>query len=90
MVIVTEVRLKTPSDFQSPSNLKERQSSTEFDGNKMSACFANILEKITIKQIMGNFAEAFCWNNQARKINKISDEIWKKLEIFKQSHSAVG
>ena len=87
MVIVTEVSLKTPSDFQSPSNLKELQSSTEFDGNKMSACFANILEKITIKQIMGNFAEAFCWNNQARKI---SDEIRKKLEIFKQSHSAVA
>lgn len=42
----TEVNLKTLSDFQSPSNLHELQSSTGFDGNTMSACFANILEDL--------------------------------------------
>ena len=36
---------------------------------------------------MGNFAETLT-NNQAKKINKISDEVRNKLEIWKQSHSA--
>ena len=46
----TEVSLKTPSDFQGPSNRQKLQSSTEFDGSTISACFSNILEKFTIKQ----------------------------------------
>ena len=51
----TEVSLKTPSDFQSTSNCQEIHSSNEFDGNTISVCFSNILEKFTIKQanIMG-------------------------------------
>ena len=71
----TEVSLKTPTDFQSPSNRQELQSPTEFDGNKTSACFSNIIEKFTIKltNIMGNFSEVLT-NNQAKHINKISDE----------------
>ena len=42
----TEVRLKTPSDFQGPSNRKKLQSSTEFDGSTISTCFSNIPRKI--------------------------------------------
>ena len=79
-----EVSLKTP-DFWSPSNHQE-QLSNEFDGNTVSACFSNILEKFTIKPayIMGSFAEVFK-NNQAKNINKINDEILKKLENFNKS-----
>ena len=40
----TEVTLKTFSDFQKPSNHQELQSSNEFDGNTISACFSNIIE----------------------------------------------
>ena len=40
----TEVSLKTFSDFQKPSNHQELQSSNEFDGNTISACFSNIIE----------------------------------------------
>ena len=74
----TEVSLKTPSDFQSPSNCQEIQSSTEFDGSTVSACFSNILEKSAIKQanIIGNLTEVLT-NNQAKNINKVSDEINK-------------
>ena len=55
----------------------------------MNACFSNILEKFTMKQanIMGNFAEVLP-NNQAKNINKISDEIGKKLESFNNSLTA--
>ena len=42
----TKISLKTPSDFQSPSNHQELQSSTEFDGSTMSACFIKILENL--------------------------------------------
>ena len=82
----TVVSLKTPSDFQGPSNHQELQSSTDFDGSTISACFSNILEKFTIKQadIMGNFAEVLA-NNQTKNINKISDEIGKKLGTFNDS-----
>ena len=67
----TEVILKTPSDFQSPSNCQELQSSNEFDKNTISGCFSNIQEKSTIKQadIMGSFAEVLT-NNQAKNIKK--------------------
>ena len=63
----TEVSLKTPSDFQGPSNCQELQSSNEFDGNTISAFFSDILEKFTIKQanIMESFAEVLT-NNQLR------------------------
>ena len=83
-----EVNLKTTSNFQSLSNHKEIQSSTEFDGSTMRACFSNILEKFTRKQanIMGNFAEALT-NNQAKNINKNCDEIGKKPETFNNSFS---
>ena len=79
----TEVSLKTPSDFQGSSNYQELQSSTEFDGSKISACFPNILGKRTIKQadIMGSFVEVLS-NNQTKNINKISNEIGKQSEIF--------
>ena len=82
----TEVSLKTPSDFQGPSNHQKLQSSTEFDGSTISGCFSNILEKFTIKQadIMGNFAEVLA-NNQTKSINKISNEIRKKLGTFNDS-----
>ena len=82
----TEVSLKTPSDFQSPSNRQELQSSNEFDGNTISACFSNILEKFTIKQanIMGSFADVLT-NNETKSVNKVSDEIGKKLKTFNNS-----
>ena len=82
----TEVSLKTSSDFQSTSNCQEIHSSNEFDGNTISVCFSNILEKFTIKQanIMGSFAEVLT-NNQTKNINKISNEIGKKLETFNNS-----
>ena len=82
----TEVSLKTPSDFQRPSNRQELQSSNEFDGSTTSACFSNILEELTIKQDdnVGGFAEVVT-NNQAKNINKISDEIGKNLETFSDS-----
>ena len=85
----TEVILKTPSDFQSPSNCQELQSSNEFDGSTTSACFSNILEEFTIKQDdnMRSFAEVVT-NNQAKNINKISDEIGKNLETFNDSLTA--
>ena len=84
-----ERSLKTPSDFQSPSNHQELRLSNEFDASTISACFSNILEKFTIKQddIMGSFAEVFA-NNQAGNIIKTSDEIEKKLEIFDDSLTA--
>ena len=82
----TEVSLNTPSDFQGSSNYQELQSSTEFNGSKISAYFPNILGKLTIKQadIMGNFAEVLS-NNQTKNINKISNETGKKSEIFNDS-----
>ena len=40
----TKISLKTASDFQSPSNRQELQSSTEFDGSAISACFIKILD----------------------------------------------
>ena len=82
----TEVSPKTLSDFQSPSNRQELQSSNEFDGSTTSACFSNILEELTIKQDdnVGGFAEVVT-NNQAKNINKISDEIGKNLETFNDS-----
>ena len=40
----TKISLKTASDFQSPSNRQELQSSTEFDGSTISACFIKILD----------------------------------------------
>ena len=76
----TEVSLKTSSDFQSPSNCQELQSSTEFDGNTVSTT----MQQANIK---GNFAEVLA-NNQANNINKISDEIGKKLETFNNSFTA--
>ena len=82
----SEVSLKTPSDFQNQLNDQELQSSTEFDGSTISACFSSILEKFTIKQddIMGSFLEALA-NNQTKNINKISNEIAKILETFNDS-----
>ena len=84
-----EVILKTPSDFRSPSNHQELQSSNEFDRNIKNACCSNILEKFTIKQanIIGSFPEVLT-SNQAKKINKISDEIGKKLKTFNNSLTA--
>ena len=78
-----EVSQKILFDFQSPSNRQELESSNEFDGNTISACFCNILEKFKIKQadIIGSFAEVLT-NNQAKNINKMKDEIGKKLETF--------
>ena len=69
--------IKPPRTTQSPN---------EFDGNTISACFSNVLGKFTIKQanIMGSFAEVLT-NNQTKNINKISDEIGKKLETFNNS-----
>ena len=60
----TEVSLKTPSDFQSPPNHQELQLFNEFDGNTISACFWNILQKFTIKQAntMGGFADVLTNN----------------------------
>ena len=68
-----KISKKTSSDFQSPSNCQELQLSNEFDGNTISACFSNILEKFTIKQtdFMGSFAEVLT-KNQAKSINKIN------------------
>ena len=40
----TKISVKTPTDFQSPSNHQELQSSTEFNGSTMSECFIKILE----------------------------------------------
>ena len=82
----TEVSLRFFSDFQGSSNYQELQSSTEFDGSKLSACFPDMLGKLTIKQadIMGSFAEVLS-NNQTKNINKISNEIGKKSEIFNDS-----
>ena len=90
----TEVSLKTPSDFQGPSNRQKLQTSSEFDGSTISACFSNILEKFTIKQadIMRSFAEVFA-NNKTKNINKISNETGKKLETLNDSliaHKAKG
>ena len=42
----TEVSLKTSSDSQSPSNGQGLQSSTEFDGSTINACFSKILENL--------------------------------------------
>ena len=69
-----EVSLKTPSDFYSSSNLHQPQESCqdhsmqEIDGNLLTTCFSNILEKFTAKQanIMGNFAEVLV-KNQSKK-----------------------
>ena len=82
----TEVNLTTPSDSQGPSNCQKLQSSTEFDGSTISVCFSNIVEKFTIKQadIMESLAEVLA-NNQTKNINKISNEIGKKLETFNDS-----
>ena len=79
----TEVSLKTPYGFHGPSNDQELQSSTEFDGSAISSCFSNILEKFTIKptDIMRSFAEVRA-NNQTKNINKVSNEIGKKLGTF--------
>ena len=49
-----EVSLKTPSDFYSPWNLQPQEScqdhSTQgIDGNPLTTCFSNILEKFTAK-----------------------------------------
>ena len=81
-----EVSLKTPSDFQGSPNQQKLQSSTEFDGSTINACFSNILEKFTVKQadIMGSSAEVLA-NNQTKNINKISNEIGKKLGTFNDS-----
>ena len=53
----TEVSLKT---LWFPEHIKPPRLhlSNKFDGNTISACFLNILEKCTIKQadIMGSFA----------------------------------
>ena len=48
--------------------------------------FSNILENFTIKQadIMENFAEVLA-NSQTKNINKISNEMGKKLESFNDS-----
>ena len=85
----TEVSLKTPSDFQSPSNCQELQSSNEFDRSTISRCFSSIFEKFTMKQadFMGSFAEVLI-KNQAKNINKTSDETGKKLETFNDSLTA--
>ena len=84
-----EVSLKTPSDFQDPSNRQKLQSSTDFDGSTISAYFSNILEKFKIKQadIMGCFAEVLA-NNQTMNVNKISNDIGKKLETINDSLTA--
>ena len=75
----TEVSLKTSSDFQSPSNYQELQSSTQFDGNTMSTT----MQQANMK---GNFAEVLA-NNQANNINKISDEINQKRKERNQKPS---
>ena len=81
--------MKTPSDFQSPLNCQDLQLPHEFDGNKISACFSNMLEIFIIKQanIMGSFAEVLT-NSQTKNINKISDEIGKKLQTLNNSLTA--
>ena len=64
-----EVSLKTPSGF-SPSKLHQPQESCQdhsvqdIDGNLLTTCFSNILEKFTAKQanIKGNFAEVLAEN----------------------------
>ena len=42
----TEVSLKTSSNSQSQSNRQGLQSSTEFDGSTINACFSKILENL--------------------------------------------
>ena len=71
----TEVSLKTPSDFQSPSNYQELQSSNKFDGNTISACFSNILEKCTIKQVT-------LWEVLLRFLQTVKVRIKHKLSVF--------
>ena len=90
-----EVSLKTPSDFYSPSNLHQPQESCqdhsmqEIDGNLLTTCFFNILEKFTAKQanVMGNFAKVLA-KNQSKKMNRISTEIGKQLDSFNENLSA--
>ena len=60
---------KSPSDFHSPSYLQPQESSEEhslqgIDGNVLTTCFSNILEKFIAKQenIMRNFAEVLAEN----------------------------
>ena len=64
-----EVSLKTPSDFYSPLNLQPQESCQDhslqgIDGNLLTTCSSNILEKFTAKQanIMGTFAEVLAEN----------------------------
>ena len=67
----TKISLKTPSDFQSPSNHQELQSSTELHNECM---FYKIPRKFAIKQAnTGNLAE-FLTNNEAKNINEIRGE----------------
>ena len=78
----TKISLKTPSDFQSPSNRQEIQSSTEFDGSTISACFIKILENLQQNRLTSGNLHAVLTNNQAKNINEITDELKKKLETL--------
>ena len=59
------------------------------DGNLLTTCFSNILEKFTAKQakIMGNFAEVLA-ENQSKNMNRISIEIGMQLNSFNENLSA--
>ena len=77
--------LKIPLGFYSPSYLQLQESSQEFsmqgiDGNLLTTCFSNILEKFTVKQVnfMGNFAEVLA-ENQSKNVNRIITEIGMQL-----------
>ena len=66
-----------------------RPSTQDIDGNLLTTCFSNILDKFTAKQvnIMGNFAEALA-ENQLKNMNRISTEIGKELNRFNENLSA--
>ena len=89
-----EVSLKTPSDFYSPSNLQplefcQNYFMQDIDGNLLTTCFSNILEKFTAKQanIIRNFAEVLA-EKQSKNMNRISTKIGKQLNSFNGNLSA--
>ena len=59
------------------------------DGNLLTICFSNILEKFNAKQtkLMGNFAEVLV-ENQSKNMNRISTEIGMQLNSFNENLSA--
>ena len=87
---LNEVSLKTPSDFYSSSYLQPKESSQEhsmqgIDGNLLTTCFSNILEKFTAKQAnMGNLVEVLV-ENQSKNMNRIITEIGIQLNSFNEN-----